>query len=61
LPIDPSLAAEQQQAHQALIQQLQGQAQQDTASIMARYGISLGLAGANAGSPLVHASYVGGR
>lgn len=54
---DPTLVAEQQQAQDQLIQQLQGQAQADTASLMARYGTRLAVSGAAMnGSPLIAAS-----
>jgi hypothetical protein len=42
---DPNLAAEQAQAQKTLIDNLQAQAQGDTASLMARYGTRLALAG----------------
>lgn len=41
---DPALAAEQQQAQQELIKNLQTQAAGDTAEIMARYGTRVALA-----------------
>jgi hypothetical protein len=47
--VDPNLALKQQQANQSNIDQLQLQAQQDTASLMARYGTKLALA--NVSSP----------
>jgi hypothetical protein len=53
LPVDSNLAAEQQQAQTNLMSSLQGEAQGDTASLMARYGTRLAMAGANSGSPLV--------
>jgi hypothetical protein len=43
---DPNLAAEQAQAQQVQVAALQTQAQGDTASLMARYGTTLALAGA---------------
>jgi hypothetical protein len=45
------LATEQQQAQQSLIDNLQGQSQSDMASLMARYGTQLAMAGTNI-SPL---------
>lgn len=59
-PPDPALIAEQQQAQNDLITGLGKQTQGDMASLMARYGTQLALAGAtngsggsaNAGSPL---------
>jgi hypothetical protein len=46
------LATEQQQAQNDLIKSLQGQAQSDTASLMARYGTKLAMAGSMSASPL---------
>lgn len=43
---DPNLAAQQAQAQRSLINNLQTQAQFDTANVMARYGTKLALAGA---------------
>lgn len=43
---DPTLIAEQQQAQADQVRALQTQAQGDTASLMARYGTRLALAGA---------------
>lgn len=43
LAVDPNLATEQQQAHAALVSNLQTQAQADTANLMARYGTRLAL------------------
>jgi hypothetical protein len=48
---DPNLAAEQQQAQNTLVANLQTQAQGDTASLMARYGTRLALGGATAAPP----------
>lgn len=45
LAVDPNLATEQAQAQNTLIAGLQQQAQGDTASLMARYGTRLALAG----------------
>ena len=52
MPVDPNLQAEQQQAQNDLVQSLQQQASGDTASLMARYGTRLAMAGAASGSPL---------
>lgn len=43
---DPNLVAEQAQAQQALITNLQTQAQADTANLMTRYGTRLALGSA---------------
>jgi hypothetical protein len=43
--VDPNLQAEQAQAQASLVANLQDQAQGDTASLMARYGTRLALAG----------------
>jgi hypothetical protein len=57
-PPDPNLVAEQQQAQTDLINGLQKQTQGDMASLMARYGTQLALAGTfngattSPGSPL---------
>ena len=45
IAVDPNLAAEQQQAQNTLVSSLQTQAEGDTASLMARYGTRLALAG----------------
>lgn len=45
LAVDPNLAAEQAQAQKTLVDNLQTQAQGDTASLMARFGTRLALAG----------------
>jgi hypothetical protein len=45
IAVDPNLAAEQEQAKNTMIDSLQSQAQIDTASLMARYGTRLALAG----------------
>jgi hypothetical protein len=51
IAVDPNLAAEQQQAQQDQIVQLQTQAQNDTATLMARYGTHLALSGAGISTP----------
>jgi hypothetical protein len=51
-PVDPNLAAEQQQAQNNLVKGLQSQSQGDMASLMARYGTQLAFAGGGGGSPL---------
>jgi hypothetical protein len=48
LPVDPNLASEQQVAQDNQVRQLQTQVEGDTASIMARYGTRLALAGSTA-------------
>ena len=53
LPDDPNLAAEQARAQNDLVDALQVQTQGDMASLMARYGTHLALAGSNALSPLM--------
>jgi hypothetical protein len=55
-PEDPRLIAEQQRADADNVAALQVEAQGDTASLMARYGTRLALAGAVGGSPLMPAS-----
>ena len=62
-PPDPMLATEQQQAQSDLVASLQTQAQGDTASLMARYGTRLAMAGTMSGSPLSMKTggVVGGR
>lgn len=45
IAVDPNLATEQQQAQTTLINNLQTQAQLDTANLMTRYGTSLALSG----------------
>ena len=45
LAVDPNLQAEQAQAQKTLVDQLQVQAQGDTAAMMARYGTRLALSG----------------
>ena len=45
IAVDPNLAAEQAQAQQVQVQAMQQQTQADTASLMARYGTRLALAG----------------
>ncbi len=44
IPVDPNLAIEQARAQKTLLDNLQIQAQNDTASLMARYGTRLALA-----------------
>ncbi len=51
LPPDPLLQSQQQQAQATLITGLQTQSQADMASLMARYGTRLAMAGTNV-SPL---------
>lgn len=48
---DPNLAAEQAAAQKSLIDNLQNQAQLDTANIMARYGTRLALSSGGVTSP----------
>jgi hypothetical protein len=50
LPVDPNLQAEQQQAQNDLIGSLQTQTQGDMASLMARYGQHLAMAGMDGSS-----------
>jgi hypothetical protein len=45
IPVDPNLANEQAQAQSELVSGLQTQTQDDMASLMARYGTQLALAG----------------
>jgi hypothetical protein len=45
--VDPNLAAEQAAAQASLVSNLQNQSQADTATLMARYGTKLALAGGN--------------
>jgi hypothetical protein len=52
IPVDPMLAQEQKQAQTSLDNQLQTQTQGDMASLMARYGTQLAIAGGTT-SPLV--------
>lgn len=52
LPPDPYLTAEEEQAQNSLVSSLQTQTQGDMASLMARYGTQLAVAGYGAGSPL---------
>ena len=51
-PPDPLVQQEQQQAQQSLLSSLQKQTQGDMASLMARYGTQLAIAGTGTGSPL---------
>jgi len=44
MEVDPNLQAEQARAQKTLVDQLQIQAQGDTANLMARYGTRLALA-----------------
>ena len=44
-PVDPALAGQQEAAKQQTINQLQQQAEGDTAAFMARYGTRLALSG----------------
>lgn len=48
---DPNFAAQQAQAQRSLIDNLQTQAQLDTANIMARFGTKLALSGGGMGTP----------
>lgn len=57
LPVDPNLATEQAQAQNDLIGSLQTQTQGDMASLMARYGMHLAMAGTNV-SPMSPAAPV---
>ena len=52
-PVDPNLVEEQQQAQNDLVTSLGQQTQGDMASLMARYGTKLAMAGVSGGSPLV--------
>lgn len=52
VPVDPMLKEEQTQAQNSLVQQMQTQTSGDMASLMARYGTQLAVAGAQT-SPLV--------
>ena len=52
LPVDPNLAASEQAAQDANVKALQMQTQGDTASLMARYGARLALAGTGGTSAL---------
>lgn len=56
---DPNLAAEQAQAQQSLVANLQKQTQGDMASLMARYGTQLAAAGYTGGSPLASTPSLG--
>lgn len=47
IPVDPNLAAEQQRAQNDLVSSLQTKTQGDMASLMARYGTQLAIAGIN--------------
>jgi hypothetical protein len=51
IPVDPNLAAEQQQAQNTLVSGLQTQSETDTASIMSRYGARQALATTGAMAP----------
>lgn len=64
-PIDPNLATEQAQAQNDLVGSMKTQTAGDMASLMARYGTQLAMAGTGAGgsgstSPLAN-SPLGGR
>lgn len=48
---DTNLATEQAQAQKSLVDNLQNQAQLDTANIMARYGTRLALGGSGMAAP----------
>lgn len=52
IPVDPNLATEQMQAQSDLVGSLQTRTQSDMASLMARYGTQLAMAGTNV-SPMV--------
>jgi hypothetical protein len=45
IPVDPNLATEQAQAQSDLVSGLQNKTQGDMASLMARYGTQLAMAG----------------
>ena len=47
IPVDPSLATEKQTAQNDLVTSLQTKTQGDMASLMARYGTQLAIAGVN--------------
>lgn len=53
LPTDQTLAAEQDQAQSDLVKSLTATTKGDMASLMARYGTQLALAGGGVSSPLV--------
>jgi hypothetical protein len=55
--VDPNLAAEQARAQKTLVDQLQVQAQGDTASLMARFGTQLALGGSGV-APLAAPSQI---
>lgn len=52
LPLDPNLVAQQDQATQDTTNALTMKATQDSASVMARYGTRLAMAGATSGTPM---------
>lgn len=52
LPPDPYLQTEEQQAQSDLVSSLSEKTQGDMASLMARYGTQLAVAGYGSGSPL---------
>lgn len=56
---DPTLDAELQQAQSADVTALQQEAQGDSASLMARYGTRLAIAGGSSGTPSVSGSTSG--
>ena len=45
IPVDPTLALQEQQAQKTQIDALQNQAMGDTANLMARYGTMLAMSG----------------
>ena len=60
VPVDPALATEQAQAHSDLVGGLQNKTQGDMASLMARYGTQLAMAGTTV-SPMVQPAPVAAR
>jgi hypothetical protein len=58
---DPLLDAQLAQGQSDQLRALQTQAQGDTASLMARYGARLAMAGAAAGTPLPSVAAMPGR
>jgi hypothetical protein len=61
IPTDPNLAQEQSEAQNDLVTSLQNKTQGDMASLMARYGTQLALAGTTNISPLNGASVAYGK
>lgn len=55
-PTDPTVTALNEKAQADDLKALQGTAQIDTASLMARYGTRLAMAGSGSASPLVQAA-----